>query len=78
MLIKQEMFVEDQVKQDVSKVTLPKKLVIIDESKAGLGSKEPKKKKNRNGKLNANKKDNLHLPLTHLENHVIIADLPDT
>ena len=57
MLTKQEMLVEDQEKQDVEKVTLPKKSVTTDESKAGLGSKEPKKK-NRNGKLNANKKDN--------------------
>ena len=58
MLIKQEMLFEDQEKQDVEKVTLPKKSVTTDESKAGLGSKEPKKKKNRNGKLNANKKNN--------------------
>ena len=58
MLIKQEMLVEDQEKQDVEEVTLPKKSVTTDESKAGLGSKEPKKKKNKNGKINANKKDN--------------------
>ena len=56
MLIKQEMLVEDQEKQDVEEVTLPKKSVTTDESKAGLGSKEPKKKKNRNGKINAKKK----------------------
>ena len=56
MLIKQEMLVEDQEKQDVEKVTLPKKSVTTYESKVGLGSKEPKK--NRNGKLNTNKKDN--------------------
>ena len=60
MLIKQEMLVEDQEKQDVEKVTLPKKSVTIGESNVGLRSKEPKNKKNRNGngKLNANKKDN--------------------
>ena len=60
MLIKQEMLVEDQVKQDVEKVILPKKSVMVDDSKAVLGSKEPKKKKNKNGngKLNVNKKDN--------------------
>ena len=41
-------------------MTLPKKSVTTDESKAGLGNKEPKKKKNMDGdgKLNANKKDN--------------------
>ena len=58
MLIKQEMLVEDQEKQNVEKVKLPKKSTTTDESKAGLGSKEPKKKKNRNGKMNANKKNN--------------------
>ena len=52
------MLVEDQEKQNVEKVNLPKKSATTDESKAGLGSKEPKKKKNRNGKINANKKDN--------------------
>ena len=35
-----------------------KKSVTIDDSKAGLGSKEPEKKKNRNEKLYVNKKDN--------------------
>ena len=34
MLIKQEMLVEDQEKQDVAKMILPKKWVTIDESKA--------------------------------------------
>ena len=58
MLIKQDMLVEDQEKQNVEKVNLPKKSATTDESKVGLGSKEPKKKKNRNGKINANKKDN--------------------
>ena len=58
MLIKQEMLVEDQEKVNVEKVNLPKKSVATDESKAGLGNKEPKKKKNINGKISANKKDN--------------------
>ena len=58
ILIKQEMLVEDQEKQDVEHVILPKKSVTIDESKDGLGSKELKKKKNKNRKLNVNKMDN--------------------
>ena len=78
MLIKQKMLVEDQEKQDVEEVTLPKKSVTTDESKVGLGSKEPKKKKNRNGKINATKRTIMHLSLTHLESLVITADLPDT
>ena len=44
MLIKKEMLVEDQEKQNAEKVNLPKKSATTDESKAGLGSKEPKKK----------------------------------
>ena len=58
MLIKQEILVEDQEKQNVEKVKLPEKSTTTDESKAGLGSKEPKKKKNRNGKISGNKKNN--------------------
>ena len=44
--------------KDDEKVILPKKSVTIVESKVGLGSKDLKKKKNRNGKLDVNKKNN--------------------
>ena len=58
MVIKQEMLVEDQEKHDDKKAMLPRKSVTIGESKVGLGSKDLKKKKNMNGKLDVNKKNN--------------------